>query len=197
MKKALSLFLSLLFLLSLASVAIADEATTEYNWVDVKDTIHEVFHEHINFWLIGEVDTMICLPDIFLSIELTEEDISNGTIAFFWEEESGAFVILTYSELSDLNLDSLFAYYSQNGYDVKMVSVNGIPAILEKNTEGNTLTLTFYTRDNMFFQVISSPLDEDSVQLYELVFSSIQPSIKDDAAEPPAPVNPVSSLISK
>ena len=143
------------------------------------------------------MDAVIWLPDIFLPVELTEEDTANDVVGFFVEEESQAYVIFIYSDMSGLDLDSLFSYYSQNGYDVKMVSVNGIPAILEKNTEGNTLTLTFYTRDNMFFQVIASPIDEDSVQLFEMVFSSIQPSIEEEAAEPPVPLNPVSSLISK
>lgn len=198
MKKTLSLLLSLFLLLSLSSAAFADDLPAEFNWDNVSRTVEEVFRGHQKFWMNEELDAVIWLPDIFLPVELSEEDTANGITGFFVEEESQAYVIFTYSEMSGLDLDSLFSYFSQNGHDVKMVTVNGIPAILDRNAESNTFTLTFYTRDNMFFQVIASPIsDEDSVQLYEMVFSSIQPTIKEEAAEPPAPVNPVSGLISK
>ncbi len=198
MKKTLSLLLSLFLLLSLSSAVFADELPSEFNWENVSRTVQEVFEGHHKFWTFDNVDAVIWLPDIFLPVELTEEDAANDVVGFFVEEESQAYVIFTYSEMSGLDLDALFNYFSQNDHDVKMVTVNGIPAILDRNAESNTFTLTFYTRDNMFFQVIASPISNtDSVQLYEMVFSSIQPTIKDEAAEQPAPVNPVSSLISK
>ncbi len=199
MKKTLSLLLSIFLLISLSSAAFAEGDTPEYNWLAVRNRAHDLFEGHHVFWEIEEVDALMWLPDIFLSLELTEEYRADNVIGFFVVEDSDAFVILTYSEMSGLTLDTLLSSYIQNGHDAKKVSVNGIPAVLDRNTEGNTLTLTYQTQDNMAFQVILSPfLDEHFADLYNMVIASIQPNVEEEeASEPVVPTNPVSSLISK
>ena len=199
MKKLLSLVLCFLLLFSLSSVAFAEEEKTSYYWFEALPRTLELFPDHNMVWKIEEVDALMWLPDAFLPIPLTDEDTANGCIGMYLMEDSDAFVLLSYSDLSGMTLDSLFSYYSQNGYDARMITVNEIPAILVRDTEANTLTLTYQTRDNMFFQVIFSPVsDPNYTMIFDMVICSIQPDIQDEPdAEPVVPTNPVSSLISK
>ena len=198
MKKILSLLLSLLLLFSLSATAFAEENPVEYHWMDTFGQILDTFAGHGNLLRIEEVDALVWLPDIFIPVTLTEEDEQNGTIGIFVMEDSDAFVLFNYSEIPDITLDSLYTYYSQNNHTVEKVSVNNIPAILDRDEENNTLTLTYQTQEGKFFQVIFSPVsDEHFASLFDLVISSIQPDFEAESAEPAVPTNPVSGLISK
>ncbi len=200
MKKILSLLLSLFLLFSLSAVAFADGEVVEYNWDDVSGNSFWTFQGHNTFWLIEEVNAMMWLPDFFIPFDVSGGELGSDCIGFFAEEDSEAYVLVAYSDLSGITLDSLFSIYSQNGQNVEKVSVNGIPAILERNMENDTLSLTFQTVDNMFLQIVASPASDDNyAMVYNTVFASVQPKIDDepDAAETVAPAHPVSSLISK
>ncbi len=199
MKKILSLLLSLLLLFSFSAFAFAEEDVTSYNWATTAARSLEVFPGHNRIYTIEEVDALIWLPDIFLPVNPSEEDFENGCIGMFVVEDSDAFVLLSYSDLSGITLDALSSYYTQNGRDARIVTVNGIPALLVRDAENNNLSLSYQTRDGLLFQVVLSPaLDDNYASLYEMVIASIQPTLEEDTDEPaPAPQNPVSSLISK
>ncbi len=199
MKKTLSLLLSLFLLFSLSATAFAEEEAEEYNWKYARDRIQVVFPGHGNIWSINEVEALMWLPDVFLYVDPAEADLDNDCIGMFVMENSEAYILLSYLEIEGVTLDSLFSYYSQNGHDARMVTVNGIPAILDRNMEANNLNLTYQTKDNMFFQIIFSPVSDSNYEMmYDFVIASIQPDIQDEpSAEPVVPTNPVSSLISK
>ena len=162
--------------------------------------IQEAFPDDSKYYLIEDVDAVIWLPSYFSSLDLTEEDIKNDAVGSFVNTAGDALVYLSYSDMGDLSLDSLYNYYSRNNYNVEMVRVNDIPAMLLRDEANNLLSLTYQTQDGKFFQVTFYPLlDENYAVLYQLVISSIRPysPLVEKSSEPVVSNNPVSGLISK
>ena len=132
---------------------------------------------------------------IFTPAELTEEDKADGTIAFYTTGNENNFLLLNYSSYENLTIETFYYYFLQNGYSVELISVNGIPAILQRDETRNQILLIFQTRDGKFLQLIFSPLSDEVI--FAPIIASIQPNVEEDSAESVIPVNPVSTLISK
>jgi len=193
MKKYCSLFLVFAILLSLPSISFAE---TSYSWSEAEAMINEIFGDEKTIWSIDEVDASICLPNLFSPNTLTEEDLENGLVYIYSTESDSAFLLMYYTDSEGLTLDSFYSYYIQNGHDVEMIDVNGIPAALLRDVENDALLLIFLTRDGKIFQTIFSPLSMEAI--CDLIIPSIRPNVKEEeSVEPSVPVNPVSGLISK
>ena len=194
MKRLISLFLVLLLICALNLHAFADEEN-EYNWEDAQAFVGSKILSEGNYWSIDEVDATIWLPGIFTPAELTEEDKADGTIAFYTTGNENNFLLLNYSSYENLTIETFYYYFLQNGYSVELISVNGIPAILQRDETRNQILLIFQTRDGKFLQLIFSPLSDEVI--FAPIIASIQPNVEEDSAESVIPVNPVSTLISK
>ncbi len=200
MRKVFSFVFVLFLLLLLSAFSLAEGSVTSYNWSDVVGMVQEAFSEDSKYYLIEDVDAVIWLPSYFSSLDLTEEDINNDAVGSFVNASGDALVYLSYSDMDGLSFDSLYNYYSRNNYNVEIVRVNDIPAILLRDEGNNLLSLTYQTRDGKFFQVTFYPvLDQNYSLLYQLVISSIRPysPLVEKSSEPVVSSNPVSGLISK
>lgn len=197
MKKFVSLLLALIIVLSLGVVSFADGEITRYDWSETEPLIEQAFGESGNTWTIEEVNADFWLPSIYSSVELTPEQRADGCIGFYAAEGRNDYVLLNYTDSDGLALDSYLYYFLQNGSDVYMISVNGIPAIYLREPEKNSALLVFQTVEGKFFQLIFSPLAGEEVFQYSII--SIRPHEEqvEEPAEPVVPINPVSGLISK
>ena len=195
MKKFLSLIIALVFVFSLSAVASAE---LNYKWVDVQNAVQQSFGTTGKVYPIEEVNATIWLPDEYTSVDPAEAGVGDGCIGFY-VLGGNAYVLINYSDSEGLDLDGYYNEALQNGAAVEKILVNDIPAVEQDNVEDDSYLLMFHTRDDKLLQVIFSPL---SNPVNGFIMSSIQPTdvveeTAEVAAEPAAPVNPVSGLISK
>ena len=199
MKKIVSFVLAIVLVLSASvfSFAAADENIIEYNWDSAVDIVVDVFPSSTKMLYVEEVDAYFWLPDAYLLQELTPEDLENNSVGCFLSGSGNSLVYLTYSD-QGITLDTYYAALKQNGYDVEMVSVNDIPAVIFRNAENDAMFLIFQTQEGKIFQFMFTPyLDEGLSTIYNLIISSIQPHVEEVPEEPVSSENPVSKLISK
>lgn len=187
MKKFISLFLICVIIMCFSSFAYADDDVKSYTWAERSDGYH---------WYIEEVDADFWMPDTFLPVELTEADRAEDIIGFL-SNEDGSYSVLFYSIDGDFSLYTFFGYCMDSGRDAEIVTVNSLPALVLRDPENNVASLIFQTQEKNLFQFSFSPLGNDT--LMEQVFSSIRPhqEVEVEGSSKPAPVNPVSTLISK
>lgn len=196
MKRLISIILTVIFICTFAPFAPATEEN-EYTWEDAQAFVGPQILAEGNFWPINEVDATMWLPGIFSPVELTEEDKADGTIAFYTTENRSRFLLLNYSSYDNLTIETFYYYFLQNGFNVELISVNGIPAILQRDTSesGGQIILVFQTRDGKFLQFIFSPSSDEVI--FAPIIASIQPRVEEESDEPIISLNPVSKLISK
>jgi len=194
----ISFILAFVFVFTLSFSTFADNTSiTTFSWSDAADIINDVFADSSSYWLVEEVDAVFWLPNFFISKELTEEDRDNKCVGCFVSNSGNAFIYITYSD-DGITLDSFYNALSQSGYDVEMVSVNEIPAIIFRNAENDSMFLIYQTQQGKLFQIMfTGYLDENLPTIYDLVISSIQPRVEEVSEEPVSSDNPVSGLISK
>lgn len=204
MKKTISFFLAVVLILILPVFSYADN-NREYNWSDVNSRLPEILGDNALECQIEEVDALITLPSSYGLVSLSEEDKADGCIGIAVSTENNSeYIMFYYTNADGVNLNGLFAYFSQNGIPAYAVSVNGVPAILQRDETNNFLILTYQTVENQLFQVMFSPLSLEE-SLFDYIIASIRPhataELEAASAEievdPPTPVNPVSGLISK
>ena len=197
MKKIISFILVLLFLLSIPmSYSYAEENI--YNWSNAIDAVNQYFPNDSNYWLIKKVNATIWLPAFYKPNELTDEDVENGCIQSFISDDQSSYIYFSYFDPDNVNLEILLSAFEQSGYDAKLLSVNGIPAVLQGDLEHDLITLTYYTADNMFFQVAFFPVSDEFFSLiYDWAISSIQPYVEESTESDSTAVTPISSLIFK
>ncbi len=197
-KRILPIFLVVIILFSLSPCSFASD-TDKYDWLAVKDHITDLFGTSALDGYVDEVDADFCLPDFFSPVALTDQDIADGYIGFLVSNDRESYVLFNYTDMAGSSLSSLHDYYVQNGYNAEMISVNGIPALLQRDFNNNVLLLNYQTQENRLFQLIFSPLSAEET-LYNYIIASIRPHADEKGAsesEVAVSVNPVSGLISK
>ena len=141
MKRILPIFLIVFFLISLSPCSFAFE-TDKYDWLAIKDRIADVFGTSVLDGYVEEVDADFCLPDFFNPVALTDQDMADGYIGFLVSNDSNSYILFNYTAMEGSSLDSLYNYYVQNGYNVEMIAVNGVPAMLQRDFNNNFLLLS-------------------------------------------------------
>ena len=204
MKKLVFSFLVLVFLLTICSVVFADDTLLNYRWEDVQSTVTQVFGSNGTFYTIEKINATIWLPSEYSSIDPVEADLDSSCIGCYMMGD-GSFVLINYTDSEGLDLDSYYNQCVLQGISVQKVLINDIPALEQDTPANNSFLLMFQTQENKFLQFIFSPL---SNPVNGIIMSSIQSTVPEESApavEPesvevpatPAPVNPVSGLISK
>lgn len=197
MKKIVSLILVLIFVPFLLITAFADGNV--YEWSNAVDVVNQYFPTDSNYWLIKKVNATIWLPAFYKLGELTDEDLENGCIQSFISEDESSYIYLSYFDAENADLNVLLSAFMQSGYDARLLSVNGIPAVFQGDLDHDLITLTYLTRDNMFFQIAFFPASDEFFSLiYDWAISSIQPYEESESSESvSSSENPISRLIYK
>lgn len=204
MKKLVLSFFVLVFLLTICSSVFADETLLNYRWEDVQSTVNQVFGSDGTFYRIDDVNATIWLPSEYISIDPVEAELGSDCIGCYMMGDS-SFVLINYTDSEGIDLESYYNQCIMQGTPIEKVLINDIPAIEQDTPANNSFLLMFQTQDNKFLQFIFSPL---SNPVNGIIMSSIQSTVPEESApavepepaevsETPAPVNPVSGLISK
>lgn len=204
MKKLFFLFFTFILVFVLSAFSFAEDDLLNYRWVDVQSTVNQVFGSNGNVYSLDDVNITIWLPEEYISINPTEAELDNSCIGCY-AMGNDSFVLINYSDSEGIDLDGYYNYRVQQGLPIEKILVNDIPAILQDDLENNSFLLMFQTQENKFLQFIFSPL---SNPVNGIIMSSIQSTVGEEPApvvesepvevpETPAPLHPVSTLISK
>jgi hypothetical protein len=202
MKKIISLFLSIILIFSLSVHALADDNLLNYRWNDVEQIVQDSFGSTGNIWPIDEVNVTMWLPKEFIPVDPAAEGFEN-CLGLFTSSDGVSYVLINYIDSDGLDLNSYYNYTRDQAPNIYKILVNDIPALEQDSTD--SFMVMFMTQEGKLLQFLFSPA---SNPVYGLVMSSIQSTVAEEAVpvvepEPvevpatPAPVNPVSGLISK
>ncbi len=169
MKKLFALMLALCLL---CSVAMAEENALVWN--DEVDAAASQFGGQ--FYTFKNISVKFWIPDILQQVELSEEDIEEGTIAYFQAADESAAVCFQYVDMNGTSLEDYAATLVENGVDEESIepgTVNGI-SCLSYEYNGNGV-LAFATQMGYILEVAAGPMDDEGFQqLASVIFCSIQ-----------------------
>ena len=169
MKKAIALILSLM--LAIASAAACAE---NLEWKDGKtDDVMPAGEFHT----FEEAGLKAWIPSYMDEVELTEEDRTQGFLAYFSQSDNSHMISAVYVE-TDLKTQEEYvqALETIKGVsDISAITVNGLPAVFYNLKENETSTVTIIEGNGKVFELTVYPATGDenlAAALY--VFSSIQ-----------------------
>ena len=164
-------------MLTFAAVSAQETQTvTEINWEDVAEIAAEVDSEG-QFFLIGETGMSMWIPSIFHDVELTQEDVDAGMVAFLSTEEADAFVTVMFMDLEGSTFDDVYEnILADSDYtEVDKGIINGLPAISYVYEEGDTMTVAFVNDEGGVLQFMFSPKsNEGFAAVASFMMASIQ-----------------------
>ena len=176
MKKIMLVVLAVLMLTFAAVSAQETQTVTEINWEDVAEIAAEVDSE-AQFFLIGETGMAMWIPSVFHDVELTQEDVDAGMVAFLSTEDADAFVTVMFMDLEGSTFDDVYAnILADSDYtEVEQGISNGLPAITYTYEEGDTMTVAFVNDEGGVLQFMFSPKsNEGFAAVASFMMASIQ-----------------------
>lgn len=128
MKKFISVLLALALCLSVAACAFAEETEEEVlslNWEEVEPVITEAGWEG-DFVTLESVGLKLWVPSVLLPVELDEESVEAGYIAYFMTEDEEAALGVQLYELG-MSFDEVFAMLEETEgvSDLVVAMLNG------------------------------------------------------------------------
>ena len=170
MKKAIALILSLM--LAIASAAACAE---NLEWKDGKtDDVMPAGEFHT----FEEAGLKAWIPSYMDEVELTEEDRTQGFLAYFSQSDNSHMISAVYVDTGSLKTQEEYgkALEGVEGVsDISAITVNGLPAVFYNLKENETSTVTIIEGNGKVFELTVYPATGDenlAAALY--VFSSIQ-----------------------
>lgn len=170
MKKILIAFLT--FALMLCAVgAMADELS----WTEAEAMIEQGGWTG-DFAEIEEVGLKMWVPEELLPVELTDEDVEEGYIAYFMTEDESAAVAVMAFDPDGMTLEDYAAELPELGAtNIAQGLVNGIAAISYDLAENDAVCLAMVTDDGYLVEITTAPMsDEDFRAIAFCMVSSIQ-----------------------
>ena len=137
MKKFLSILMVLALCLSLVPAALAAETESIITWEEVAPLIVEEGWEG-SFVELPDVELKLWVPVGLLSVELSEEDLQEGYIAYFMTEDGDAALGVTLVD-AGLTQETLLAALEEMGIeDAGYTMINGVNFITYTNVIDDT-----------------------------------------------------------
>lgn len=163
---------ALVLVLALALCAPAALAA-ELNWSDFESEVGEIEAEFVTF---DEVAVKMWMPTALQAVELSDEDVENGYIAYFTPEDESAAVAVQYVDVEGMSLDDYAAALPELGATgIEPMTINGLPAIGYDIEESDTSALAFATEAGYIFEISFAPVsDEGFSSLVMIMLASIQ-----------------------
>ena len=169
MKKIIAL-LTLLCLL-LTATALAEEV----NWADIEPTISAYGLEG-DFVTFDEVAVKIWIPSSMQQLELTEEDVEQGFIAYFLDDDETAQISVVYVDTDGMSLTDYADQLPEYGAtDIAIETINGLDAVTYTVTETDSLSVAFTTQKGYILEITMAPISVEGADIaWGIVGSSIQ-----------------------
>lgn len=175
MKKLVSLVLAVIMLLC-AVPALA----TEVNWADIEAQAADTVARG-EFVALDEIAVQMWIPEGLYAVELAEEDLEEGYIAYFMSEDEANAVAVVYVDVDGMTLEEYKALLPENGAtEIEDVIVNGIPAITYVLEEDDTACISFATEAGYILEISGAPKSDEG---FAAVLSFIMASIQETALE--------------
>lgn len=169
MKKIVAILMMLCMLLT--ATAFAEAA--EVNWADVEPAI-EAYGLQGDFVTLDEIAVKIWIPASMQAVELTEEDVQQGFIAYFADDEASISVV--YVDVEGMTLEDYAAQVAEaGGQEVTTEVINGLPALEYQLPENDCLCVAFTTEAGYILEITMAPLSVEGADIaWGIVGSSIQ-----------------------
>lgn len=170
MKKLFAILMALCLMLSCAALAEA----TELNWADFEGGLADLglAGEFVTF---DEIAVKIWIPESMQAVELTDEDVENGYIGYFSDDEASLGIV--YADVNGMSIEDYAATVAgiEGVTEVEQVVVNGLPAISYQMPENDTLNVAFATEAGYVLEVTMYPVSAEGAELaWSIVTASIQ-----------------------
>ena len=169
MKKLFALMLALCLL---CSVAMAEENALVWEG-DAENSASQIEGD---FYTFKNISVKFWVPAVLQQVELSEEDVEEGTIAYFQTADESAALCFQYVDMDGTDLDAYAELLKENGVDESSIeagTVNGI-SCLSYEYNGNGI-LAFATQMGYILEVAAGPTaDEGFMAVASLIFASIQ-----------------------
>lgn len=169
--------IAMLLVAVLSGTAFAQtETATVVNWEDVSAAV-EAAGISGQFYNVGDSGLCMWIPDVFTEVELTEEEVADGYMAYLTTEDESAVVSVTYAAIDGLTVDGLYNLFTETEgiEDLEIVVINGIAAVSYEMPEQDSMTVSFVDDDGYAFEFTFAPVsDEGFAQVATLMAASIQ-----------------------
>jgi hypothetical protein len=176
MKKIMLVVLAVLMLTFAAVSAQETETVVKLNWEDFAEVAVELDSD-AQFFYVGDTGLAMWIPTAFHDVELTQEDVDAGMVAFLATEDADAFVTIMFMDLKGSTFDDVYAnILADSTYtEVDKGVVNGLPAITYVYEEGDTMTLALINDEGGVLQFMFSPKSNEGFALVaSIMMASIQ-----------------------
>ena len=170
--------LAMLLAAVLTGTAFAQaEITTTINWEDVSAMVEEAGISG-DFYAVGDSGLCMWIPDdVFTEVELTDEDVENGFMAYLATEDESAVVSVTYAQIEGIDVDGYYeALTDTEGVEeLEMDAINGIAAVSYEMPEQDSWTISFVDDEGYVYEFTFAPMsDEGFQQVAAIMAASIQ-----------------------
>ena len=170
--------LAMLLAAVLTGTAFAQaEITTTINWEDVSAMVEEAGISG-DFYAVGDTGLCMWIPDdVFTEVELTDEDVENGFIAYLTTEDESAVVSVSYAQIEDVTVDDYYGLVAdvEGVEELEMDAVNGIAAVSYNLPEQDSWTVSFVDDEGYIYEFTFAPMsDEGFQQIAAIMAASIQ-----------------------
>ena len=170
MKKFLAILMALCLL---GACALAEPA--EVKWADVAESVAASGIEG-DIYPISDLGVSMFIPTVLQEVELTEEDVQNGYLAYLATEDQSAAVAVMYANLEGASLEDYAAVLPEVGAtEVEYCVINGIPAVSYEMPENDTVNVAMTTDTGYGIEFVFSPAsDEGFKTIAAIMTASIQ-----------------------
>ncbi|MBO4537387.1 MAG: hypothetical protein J5694_00775 [Erysipelotrichaceae bacterium] len=169
--------LAMLLAAVLTGTAFAQaEITTTINWEDVSAMVEEAGISG-DFYAVGDSGLCMWIPDVFSEVELTDEDVENGFMAYLTTEDESAVVSVVYAQIEDVNVDDYYTLVAdiEGVEELEMDAINGIAAVSYEVSEQDSWTVSFVDDEGYVYEFTFAPMsDEGFQQVAAIMAASIQ-----------------------
>lgn len=167
---------AVLALCLLFSAALA-ESPVVVNWADTFEPAIAAANVEGQFWTLNQVAVKFWLPAMLQSVELSDEDVANGYLAYFADEKGEAAVAVTYANAEGASVEEYADYLktADGVAEVELCVVNGLPAVTYKMPGNDSVNITFATQAGYLLEITMAPL---SVENADMVWGAVAASIQ-------------------
>ena len=171
MKKLLCVLMALCLMTSFALA----ESAPELNWEDFEPIMEQAGISG-EFYTFDEIAVAIWIPEGLEPVELTDEAVEAGCIAYFTPEDESASVTVNYVNADAASLEEYAEALPQVGAEeIEMGLVNGLPCVSYNLPEQDAVCAAFTTEAGYILEVACWPMSEEGSEvIWGAVAASIQ-----------------------
>lgn len=176
--KKLVLVVFMLCLLAIPAIGQTIDSPVTTTWEELEESFIETGYG-ADFYDINDFGFRILIPNGLEPVELSDEQIKNGFIVDFANEDHSAAVIVVYRDMQCESLEELADYIAENLGEDKIAGyyrMNGLDGLVFVNPENEELVCALKaTEGGYFVQVSIQPTSNEELnKLSGFIFGSIQ-----------------------